>query len=1532
MGYGQSVGSSKTALAIVLLLLAVPLLSIVGIASTPDDVTADGSLSEWDSDTLMATDSNSVSFRLTWNATHLAFAWDGTDWASLTEGADLFVYLNTSDDGSPLSKQWSLSHTLPFAADHAFVLEDSIYSSLQTFNGSTWVDGDQTGIESHTGWSGNKITEVVIPWGNIGNPTSLDIIAWAQWQDAGNVWAAFPLDNPATSDGAETFTHGWHIADRNATTNPSTLPTEEATGVVEKLDDALNLAIVFHQHQPYYKNKLTGMIEMPWVRVHGMTEYVDSPGILSKYPDTKVTYNLVPSFVEQLVEYHRDGTLDVHTDFARRHWPTDANGTVTGLPNATTLELHTMQFQSFWNSGWIYNVTADDAELGWLEPAASRYSELYGMTMHNLKPATIMADELLSAQDFLDLQVLWYLFQFSPDYVLGEYQSIEDSAAAGRPAHYDATLKALYEQNGSYTPADLTYVLDVQEAHLANVLPMYSALAERGQVELTTTPYYHPIMPLLMMDGWTFEDGIRVNKNSWPEDVASQLTNGMDLFEQELGFRPTGMWPSEQAVSPPMVQPVSDVGIQWMITDEVNLAESTEVGSGYIDTDIASNLATPWIATGLGADGTPTGEGGGGEVAVIFRDRVISDRIAFQYGSMTPAAAVSDFIAYIDGVRNELLAEGKDPSEHLLTVALDGENWMFMSEFQHHDGARPFMDEWYSRLGTHPSIVTTTPSEFLAKNLTLPRIDTIGTGSWIDGTLSTWAGEAEESLGWQRLIEARQALVAFEGENPEHSGLETAWESLYIAEGSDWFWWYGLDQDSGYDENWDVLFKVHLSNIYRAIGLELPPYLQDLWTNAAVPENPYSGTIEPMIDGIALPGEWDGAAKYDASSVDGGTLDIDSFYLGYDASNIYVRADLSATPDFFETADLDWAPDISIYFMQPNAVNFNEVQTNFRTYYGNEILGFPAKKMVSFDFNQIREDGKAKWNLFDAQGKIGETEQWSLTSTSILGGCAAAEVYEFRIPWSDLGLAPRYSTRVKVVSSQAFSLSYGDGDDMEIAPPAPAEMVMPDLEQWVTLLDIDDVEGDETGGGGVVYPTASDFAPGAGLFDVTHLKISQSAWNARFELTFAEMTDYWALTNGFSHQIVQIYVDQGDTEQGRTSMLEGANALIHDDWAWEVAISATGEPGAVKAVQADTGETSAKGIEVKGDATSKTVTITVSKSVIGQDIPNYRFVIVAGSQDGFGPGKWRDVDAVAKTWRLGGGADPSDVDGIDYDPNVLDLVLDADDENAEAPTQSLMLGAYDVDAQQFAVLTGIELPEVAQQIFGAKFVSSTSSSAILEWSTTRDAGANITCGSLSFEDFDGGLSHTLQLTGLQADANYECAIVVEGADSVHLSFNTSAEVDLTPPEILNLAAEVLSDNRIRITWYTSEESAENITISGESFQGDQVAIKKNHDLTIVVVLSPGDHTLEVTATDASGNANSSSTSVTIEVDEQNSSTDEQPISEQDEPPCATTDTCEEENSPGGLVDLLKSPLVQIGLLAVALLVVGALIRTRRHNY
>ena len=1466
-------------------------LGVFSVGLTPSTITVDGDLSEWDSDSQMS--SSNIDLHLTWDATNLYIGWNGTDWKATSEGADLFVYFNTTSAGSVLSKDWGFSHTLPFAADYGFVLEDDSYFRLIAYDGTSWVESS-TVVDLYAGWSGNKVTEFSLPWSELGSPTSLDVMMYAQWQNEGNVWASFPEQNPASNNGAETFTHAWHIDNVDNVTNPSQLPVVQPAAA-GKVDDALNLAIVFHQHQPYYKNKLTGMYEMPWVRVHAMTEYVDSPGILAD-TNTKVTYNLVPSFIEQLVDYHEQETLDVHTDIAKRSWATG------GYPNATDLELHTMQFQSFWNSGWIYNVSAEDSKLGWLYPSSDRYKELYDATLHNLKPATIMDDDLLPPQDFLDLQVLWYLYQFSPDYVLGTYNS----------SHRDQGLIDLFMQNGNYDLADLNYVLDAQHAHMGNVLPMYSELAAQGQVELTTTPYYHPIMPLLMMDGWTMEDGIRVNKEAWPEDVQNHLITGMDLFEQELGFRPTGMWPSEEAVSPAMVQPVTDVGIEWMVTDEEILKQSTDQNGAYIDVEDATNLATPWKVTGVD----------GGEVAVIFRDRVISDRIAFQYGTMTPEAAVSDFIAYLDNIRQQLLDAGEDPSEHLLTVALDGENWMFMSEFQHQDNARPFMSEWYGRLATHPTIVTTTPSEFLETEPTLPEIQTIGTGSWIDGTLRTWAGEEEESLAWQRLVEARQKLVKFEEDYPDDPGLEAAWESLYIAEGSDWFWWYGLDQDSGYDENWDVLFKVHLSNIYRAVNLDLPPYLQDLWTNPAVPSPAASAIIEPMIDGVALPGEWDGAARYEAP-VEGNPFDIEEFYIGYDASNVFVRVD-ATTVDQLANMSLDGAsPDLALYFMQPNAVNFNEAETNFRTYYGNQILGFPSKYMVAFDFDTLRDDGRAKWSLFSAKGKNGEQEQWVRTGSSSLGGCAVQDVYEFMIPWSEIGLAPRYSTRIKVVASLATSLAYGDGVDTEMAPPAPAEVVLPDLEQWVTLLELDDAIGDETGDGDYIYPLSSDFATpnNGGLWDAKKLTIRQSAWNAQFILEMDEMTDIWSLSNGFSHQIVQIYVDQGETSYGSTEMLSGANALIDDAWAWEVAISGTGEPGAVLAVQSQTGSTSSRGVDVSGDVDAKTITFTVSKDVIGDDIPNYRYIVVIGSQDGFGTGKWRDVDASPSTWTLGGGSDPASDDGIDYDPNIIDMILNGSGQEA-------MLSSYDVEGHIYAKLTGFEMPEIPQQIFGASIETVTSSSAVITWSTTVSDSTSIQYAPADVEPVDSttnrfetptGTDHAITLTGLDVGTPYWVFIRANNSEDVLLYFNTSNVVDETPPELLNLDAEVLEDGRIKVEWYTSESATEEVLVGGIVIHTDEFATNKNHQY-VTETYANGDYTIVVRSADASGNMNESSISITVDIEGSNVEPNPSMLND-------TNKTIEgDENA-----SMLSNGILQIGILLTVLVLLVAFVRVRNGH-
>jgi len=606
--------------------------------------------------------------------------------------------------------------------------------------------------------------------------------------------------------------------------------------------------------------------------------------------------------------------------------------------------------------------------------------------------------------------------------------------------------------------------------------------------------------------------------------------------------------------------------------------------------------------------------------------------------------------------------------------------------------------------------------------------------------------------------------------------------------------------------------------------------------------------------------------------------------------------------------------------MQANAVNFNEAETNFRTYYGNQILSFPAKYMVAFDFDTLRDDGRAKWNLFTAKGKSGDQEQWVLSGSSSLGSCAVQDVYEFAIPWSEIGLAPRYSTRIKVVAALADSLSYGDGEDKEMAPPAPAEVVLPDLEEWVTLLELEDAVGDETGDGDYIYPLASDFATpnDGGLWDAKKLTIRQSAWNAQFILEMGEMTDIWGLSNGFSHQIVQIYVDHGQTSYGSTEMLDGANAEIHEDWAWEVAISGTGEPGAVFAVQSETGSTSSRGIDVSGDVDAKTITFTVSKDVIGDDIPNYRYIVVIGSQDGFGTGKWRDVDETPSTWTLGGGSNPAADDGIDYDPNIIDMILNGSG-------QEQMLSSYDVENHVYAKLTGFEMPEVPQQIFGASIEAVTASTAVITWSTTVSdvtsiqyalAGQDPVDATTNLLETATGTDHAVTLTDLDVGNAYWVFIRAEGTDDVILYFNTSTVVDETPPELLNLAAEVLEDGRVKITWYTSESSTEEIVIGSTSIHIDPFAIRKNHQF-VTEGYANGDYIFTVKSADASGNGNESTVSVTIELEGEN--TNPNPTTPND----STNTTDEDEKA-----SPVSSGIVQIGILVTILVLLIAFARVR----
>ncbi|MED5350817.1 MAG: glucodextranase DOMON-like domain-containing protein, partial [Candidatus Thermoplasmatota archaeon] len=327
---------------------------------------------------------------------------------------------------------------------------------------------------------------------------------------------------------------------------------------------------------------------------------------------------------------------------------------------------------------------------------------------------------------------------------------------------------------------------------------------------------------------------------------------------------------------------------------------------------------------------------------------------------------------------------------------------------------------------------------------------------------------------------------------------------------------------------------------------------------------------------------------------------------------------------------------------------------------------------------------------------------------------------------------------------------------------------------------------------------------------------------------------------------------------------------------------------------------------------TNTIIFTISKDVIGTDVASYRYVIVSGSQDGFGTGKYRDVDETSKTWTLGGGSDPAPDDGIEYDPNVLDIVR-MDDQ------QATILAEYDVANHEFAQLTGFEMPEISQQIYGASVLTVTDSTAIVSWSTTKQSDSQINCLETN-QSGDGiisssselTISHQLEVSGLDSGKEYTCTITTQSdADLQQLiSFQTLSETDSTPPQILNIRAVTDDTGLTVVSWFTDEDTFGTITVD-ETLDTD---FGKNHATSYALCV--GEHTAQITATDPSGNQASQSFEFDVEGDGKECS---------DSSRTSKVKTDDE-------TSMLSSTNVQIVALVVVLLVTLALMRTRRDTF
>ncbi|MGQ9576206.1 MAG: hypothetical protein ACUVUC_12890 [Thermoguttaceae bacterium] len=635
------------------------------------------------------------------------------------------------------------------------------------------------------------------------------------------------------------------------------------------------LAILWHQHQPYYPDELGGENPMPWVRLHGAKDYWGMALLLDEVPEFHATINLVPSLLVQLAAYAEGGLQDEHLRVSRL--PAD------GLSEQEVSYL----LDNF------FMVHPEQM----IRPYP-RYHELYQKRGFWVDSAE-RARKRFTKRDLIDLVCWSNLVWIHP-------------VAFER----DKDLAEFRKKGRNWTEADKQWLLDRQLGLLREVVPLHRRLQDRGQIELSTSPFYHPILPLLWdkrlarraMPGVALPQAV----DGYPEDAREQIRRAVEFHEGLFGQRPRGMWPSEGAVCQGMIPAVADAGIQWIATDEEILRASTDDwvardASGFLRNP--ELLYRPWRV-----------EESGRSVQIIFRDHAMSDQIGFHYQRWPAAEAVEDFLGKLEAI-GEATAANAPQRPSLVSIILDGENcW----EYYPQSGVE-FLRGLYRRILQHPKIRPVRVSDYLARWPASERLGQLFPGSWIEHNFGIWIGHPECNRAWDLLHQVREHLVRRAGQKGLSSEqLRRAWEELYIAEGSDWFWWFGDSHRCAQNGLFDRLFRKHLQNVYLCLQDQPPGELARSITRGgrqglhSVP----TGLLHVKVDGRRTYFEWILAGRYvcqgsrGAMNMSLGGL-ISDLYFGFDTERLFVRLDARGGPLRERLARIAC---LRIVFFQPEGV------------------------------------------------------------------------------------------------------------------------------------------------------------------------------------------------------------------------------------------------------------------------------------------------------------------------------------------------------------------------------------------------------------------------------------------------------------------------------------------------------------------------------------------------------------------------------------------------------------------------------------
>jgi alpha-amylase/alpha-mannosidase (GH57 family) len=713
----------------------------------------------------------------------------------------------------------------------------------------------------------------------------------------------------------------------------------------------LYVAFIWHQHQPLYKSRdpqsnLAGKYRLPWVRLHGTKDYLDLVLILEKYPKLHQTVNLVPSLILQLEDYVTGEAIDPYLAVALTP------------EEQLTIEKKQYIIQHFF-----------DGNHHTLIDPHPRYAQLY---QQKQQKGQVWCLEYWTLQDYSDLLAWHNLAWIDPLF------------------WDDRDIAAWLKKGKDFTLADRQRIYSKQREIISRIVPQHKKMQDTGQLEIITSPYTHPILPLLADTnaGRVAVPDMRLPEKrfQWSEDIPRHLRKATDLYADRFGRTPRGLWPSEQSVSPIILPYIAKEGFKWICSDEAVLGWSIQ---HFFHRDEVGNVYEPELLYRPYRLETSYGD-----LAIVFRDHRLSDLIGFTYGAMEPEKAAADLVGHLEAIQR-MSAETDSEQPWLVTIALDGENcW----EYYQQDGL-PFLEALYSKLSKQDDIKLVTVSEFIEQfppTATIPNQE-LHSGSWVDGSFTTWIGDPAKNRAWNYLTEARETLAkhpeATEENNPE------VWEALYAAEGSDWFWWFGEGHSSNQDAMFDRLFREHLCAIYGALNEKIPPYLtQEVEVHEDKGDRLPTSFIHPEINGVGDEQDWDKAGRIEIGGARG-TMHrsslVQRLFYGLDHLNFYFRFDFKAGSQLGQ----DIPNELHLLWFYPG-INANTSPA--------PIAGLPDEEPLNYHFRHHLGVNLLSDSIWLQEA--GENYFWHPKSSRAY--MAFDECVEIAVPWADLHIEPDYPLRL----------------------------------------------------------------------------------------------------------------------------------------------------------------------------------------------------------------------------------------------------------------------------------------------------------------------------------------------------------------------------------------------------------------------------------------------------------------------------------------------------------------------------------------